>query len=80
MEILPNVPDTGSTLGLPEVTRFRFWLEAIEPIRLPPFPGSILRGALGSGLRRTACVTGQPVCDGCSLPVGDGQVRSLPPQ
>jgi hypothetical protein len=67
METLPNVADTGSAFGLPDVARFRFWLEAIEPVRLPPFPGSALRGVLGAGLRRTACVTRQPVCVGCLL-------------
>jgi hypothetical protein len=67
METLPNVDDTDPVTGLPDAARFRFWLEAIEPVRLPPFPGSALRGVLGAGLRRTACVTRQPVCAGCLL-------------
>lgn len=36
-------------------------------MHLPAFPGSALRGMLGYGLRRTACVTRQPTCDGCLL-------------
>ncbi len=52
---------------LPRVARFRFRLEAVDPLRLPPYSGSVWRGLLGNGLRRTACLTHQPVCDGCLL-------------
>ena len=52
---------------LPEVSRLRFWLEAIDTVRLPAFAGSAFRGMLGFGLRRTVCLTRQPVCDGCLL-------------
>ena len=73
--------------------RLRFALEAIDPIRLPPYAGSAWRGLLGYGLRRTACVTRQPTCDGCLLrhtcvystffespgqPGSDGRYRALP--
>ena len=67
METLIDTADTDAAMVLPDVARFRFRLEAIDPVRLPPFPGSALRGMLGYGLRRTACLTRQPVCDGCLL-------------
>ncbi len=54
-------------IGLPELARFRFGLRALEPIRLPEYPGSAWRGLLGHGLRRTVCVTRQPNCQGCLL-------------
>jgi len=49
---------------LPQVAGFRFFLQALEPPRLPPYAGSIWRGLLGLGLRRAACVTRQPSCEG----------------
>jgi hypothetical protein len=64
---LNDAADNDAVLAVPDVARFRFQLEAIDPVRLPPFAGSALRGMLGFGLRRTACVTRQPVCDGCLL-------------
>jgi len=53
--------------ALPQVARFRFLLQALEPVRLPPYAGSVWRGLLGLGLRRAACVTRQPSCEGCLL-------------
>ncbi len=53
--------------AFPLLARFRFRLEALEPIRLPPYAGSAWRGLLGRGLRRTTCVTRQPTCEGCLL-------------
>ncbi len=52
---------------MPAVARFRFLFEAKEPITLPAYAGSAWRGLLGHGLRRVACVTRQPTCDGCML-------------
>lgn len=49
------------------VARFRFSLEIQEPVAMPAYAGSALRGLLGHGLRRIACVTRQPTCDGCML-------------
>lgn len=53
--------------SIPVFARFRFLLEAQEPITLPAYAGSAWRGLLGHGLRRVACVTRQPTCDGCML-------------
>ncbi len=43
-------------------------LEACEPARLPPYHGSLLRGAFGHALRRSVCTMGpeQP-CATCRL-------------
>lgn len=45
-----------------------FTLRAQAPARLPPFKGSMLRGAFGHALRRTVCSMGpeQP-CESCRL-------------
>lgn len=68
--------EDGSTQGpasdeaggrFPGVERFRFTLEAIEPLELPAYEGSALRGLLGHGLRQTVCVTRAKTCDGCLL-------------
>lgn len=53
--------------GFPAIARVRFDCEAIESLRLPPYPGSAWRGLLGHSLRRTVCVTRQPTCEGCLL-------------
>ncbi len=39
-----------------EVACYRFTLEAIDPLDLPPYVGSTLRGGFGSLFRRIACV------------------------
>lgn len=51
----------------PELRRYRFEFQALEPIELPPYSGSAWRGLLGHGLRRAVCVTRQKSCDGCLL-------------
>ncbi|MCU0836673.1 MAG: CRISPR system precrRNA processing endoribonuclease RAMP protein Cas6 [Chromatiaceae bacterium] len=87
---LESVPPRSAPVA---VQRLRFMLEAVDPLRLPPYAGSAWRGLLGYGLRRTACVTRQPVCDGCLLrhtcvystffespaqPQADGRYQTLP--
>jgi hypothetical protein len=63
-------PAAASTYVLPRLpyTRLRFTLRAAEPSTLPPFKGSLLRGAFGHALRRAACAMGpeQP-CESCRL-------------
>lgn len=60
----------SSVYPLPAIPylRLEFTLEAEEPASLPPFHGSMLRGAFGHALRRTVCVMGpeQP-CASCLL-------------
>jgi hypothetical protein len=45
--------------------RFRFIAET--PMRLPEWPGSMLRGAFGHALRRAACMVRQRDCAACPL-------------
>ncbi|MCX9157920.1 CRISPR system precrRNA processing endoribonuclease RAMP protein Cas6 [Niveibacterium sp. 24ML] len=47
--------------------RIRFVAQVEHPIELPPFAGSALRGVFGHSLRKLACATGAPTCDGCPL-------------
>lgn len=48
-------------------SRYRFSFTALDPIRLPAFAGSALRGLLGHGLLRTVCVTNLEDCKDCPL-------------
>jgi hypothetical protein len=59
-----TAPLTGE---FPFVERFRFTLEAVDPVDLPPYEGSALRGLLGHGLKHTVCVTRAESCDDCLL-------------
>ncbi len=63
---MPDRPDPE----LPRIPylRLRATLRAEEPARLPPYTGSMLRGAFGHALRRLVCVMGpaQP-CLTCAL-------------
>ena len=71
------------------VARYRFTLEALDPIHLPPFKGSALRGGFGHTLKRLVCYHSGADCKGCRLgndcvygylfetsPPGDAQVLS----
>lgn len=49
------------------VARYRFEFEVRQPVRLPDYTGSILRGAFGHALRQLACMTRQKECAGCPL-------------
>lgn len=55
-----------SAIPLP-VARYRLEFEVTSPLSLPAYAGSTLRGAWGMALRTSACLTRQPVCDGCAL-------------
>lgn len=52
---------------LPSICRLQWQLRLDGALRTPRFLGSALRGLLGHGLRKTACVTGLKHCRGCSL-------------
>ena len=62
MESLTNLFDR-----LPAIHRLRWSLRLAEPFDAPRYLGSALRGLLGHGLRRTACVTRLKSCPGCPL-------------
>jgi hypothetical protein len=49
------------------LTRLRFAFAVETPIRLPDWPGSLLRGAFGHALRRLSCMTRQKDCAACPL-------------
>jgi len=46
---------------------FEFVLQVTEPLYLPPYKGSALRGDFGNSFRKICCVMQQPDCRGCSL-------------
>ncbi|PYF99694.1 uncharacterized protein DUF2276 [Thioalkalivibrio sp. ALE21] len=54
---------------LPELSleRLRFHAVAQAPLRLPPFAGSMLRGAFGHALKTSVCITRAPRCADCKL-------------
>ncbi len=58
--------DRGGVL-LPRVTVavLRFRLQALEPITLPRWPGSTIRGAIGKVFRELACSTLRSDCQSC---------------
>lgn len=47
--------------------RFQFVMEALEPLRLPPYKGSTLRGAFGVAFKEAACVSEEKVCARCLI-------------
>ena len=47
--------------------RYRLEFITEQPIHLPEYAGSALRGVFGHALRRAACVTGQSDCSACAL-------------
>ena len=49
------------------LARYRFTALMRDPLRLPDYAGSLLRGQFGAALRGVACMTRQPVCNGCPL-------------
>lgn len=49
------------------LARYRFDFIVQTPIRLPEYAGSMLRGAFGNALRRTACMTKEKNCKTCPL-------------
>jgi hypothetical protein len=46
---------------------FIFHIKALEPILLPPYKGSTLRGGFGNAFRRTVCVMRDKECTDCLL-------------
>ncbi|PIY28227.1 MAG: hypothetical protein CO105_02970 [Comamonadaceae bacterium CG_4_9_14_3_um_filter_60_33] len=49
------------------VARYRFTARVQQPLALPDYAGSLLRGQFGAALRQVACMTRQPTCPGCPL-------------
>ena len=57
-------PAFPATLPL---ARYRFTARVQQPLALPDYAGSLLRGQFGAALRFVACMTRQPTCHGCPL-------------
>lgn len=49
------------------IARYRLSFTVTQTLRLPDYAGSLLRGAFGGALRRTACMTGEKDCKSCPL-------------
>ncbi len=49
------------------IARYRFTALMQQPLALPDYAGSLLRGQFGAALRQVACMTRQPTCTGCPL-------------
>ena len=49
------------------LARYRFTARLQQPLALPDYAGSLLRGQFGAALRNVACMTRQPTCPGCPL-------------
>jgi len=49
------------------LARYRFTAQVQQPLALPDYAGSLLRGQFGAALRNVACMTRQPTCPGCPL-------------
>ncbi|SFD09814.1 Uncharacterized conserved protein [Microbulbifer thermotolerans] len=56
----------SAEIGLP-LCRYRLQVRAEDALQLPPYAGSMLRGAFGHALRRLACMTKRRDCNGCPL-------------
>jgi len=47
--------------------RYIFTVRVLEPLRLPSFAGSLLRGSFGRSLRQLSCMTHMENCQDCPL-------------
>jgi hypothetical protein len=65
-QVIAPLPSLASGTVLP-VARYRLSFRMQDELHLPDYSGSLLRGNFGAALRRTACMTGLPVCAGCPL-------------
>lgn len=63
---MSSLPHVLAGRPLP-VARYRFTAVAQGDLLLPDYAGSLLRGAFGAALRRSACMTGLPACPPCPL-------------
>lgn len=57
----------SNTYPVIPVKTYRFHYKSTQPIRLPDYPGSAWRGALGHALKRTVCVVRNTACNQCLL-------------
>ena len=70
MALVAEAVAATPTYALPRIPylRLRCTLRALERTSLPPYHGSLLRGAFGHALRAAACSMGsRQVCAACRL-------------
>lgn len=65
-DLPPGMHPTQNAHPLP-IARYRFTARMRQSVRLPDYPGSLLRGQFGATLRHLACMTRQPHCTACPL-------------
>jgi len=53
-------------LGSFRLARYRFDLEAVEPLQLPPYKGSTLRGGFGYAFKKMVCGQGREAWRACT--------------
>jgi hypothetical protein len=58
---------TPSARAAIPLARYRLTAQVQQPLPLPEYAGSLLRGQFGAALRNVACMTRQPTCPGCPL-------------
>ena len=56
-----------SRLSSFKFAQFKFALKAFDPIRLPIYKGSTLRGAFGYAFKKVVCVNRERICGSCLL-------------
>lgn len=61
-----NIPVYRFSESFP-VARYRFVFTVYEPMMLPAYAGSAIRGIFGHSLKRTSCLTGIKKCRDCGL-------------
>ena len=59
-------PESVTQISVPGV-RYAFEFEVTQPILAPEYAGSMIRGAFGRALRKTACMTKEANCKACPL-------------
>ncbi len=63
-----SAQSADEALGLLQLAHLHFRFEALDPLRLPSFKGSMFRGALGTTLKRVLCLRQSPTaCEECRL-------------
>jgi hypothetical protein len=66
-----TIPSAGGAKAMPvdlSLQRFRFYLEAKAPLRMPAYnKGNVIRGGFGSAFRRMVCHAGCQVAETCEL-------------
>ena len=58
---------TNTLFAALPIARYRFTARLQQPLPLPDYAGSLLRGQFGAALRNVACMTRAPTCSGCPL-------------